>query len=241
MKGLYWQLSILVLLTAFLSVAGGCTDYPSLPPPNVVEIFSCQRLLYSFSDDLRFGEDSPEEVASILVNSLGDQLDLHTVALVGDLATLEWSFQGDRFSALFRNNRLTQIQVRWIDRQPTLAEVVGCVGYPEQYHAIYKQFEVRELDVSLWYLERGLVVGGYSFHSSQLQLPEVSSDYKMTSFTIVSPGTPEQMTMDVYTDGDSPGVQAYALRLLKPWPGSLKEIRVDSCLATPDLCKTDIP
>lgn len=217
-----------------------CTTLPPIPAPTSAQ-FSCQKFDQDLWKEFRFGVDSPDEVrttAATLWRIAPEQIGLDPKA--DDFVRVSWEVNGDQYSALFREDRrLVKVDVYWDRVRPTLAQITECLGFPEQYQAVYQQKQLPELSIDLWYVEKGIVVGGYSYHR-QDQPPEIGSNYPTRGFTVVAPADVAQMVPNVYTAGDRPGIQAYALRLLKPWPGAIKAIQVDSCIDNPDLCRTSI-
>lgn len=229
-------------VVTFVLILAGCTM--TLPPSaSTPMVFSCRIFEEPFWKEFRFGIDSPEEVASVVANLRRiDKSQIRFIPQAENDLRVEWTVDNNQYSALFRKERrLVKIDVRWNQARPTLEEILGCLGSPEQYQAVYQQVPHDfQLEVSIWYPQKGLVVSGYSFHR-QTQPPAVHLGYSMQSFIVVASDDLTQMVSNVYTAGNQPGIQAYALRLLKPWPGSAEQITVDSCLADPELCRSDRP
>lgn len=229
---------VLCLISAWTLTS--CITLPPTPSPTNAQ-FSCQQLDQGLWKEFRFGTDSPDEVrttAATLWRMAPEQVSF--AAHQDDTLSVIWEEGGDQYSAYFREDRrLVKVNVYWDHVQPSLAQIIECLGFPDQYQAVYQQDHLPKLSIHLWYVEKGIVIGGYSYHR-QDQPPEVDSNYSMRSFIVVAPTEIAQMVPNVYTAGNQLGVQAYALRLLKPWPGSIEAIHVDSCIDNPDLCRTSI-
>ena len=135
-----------------------------------------------------------------------------------------------RYTAHFHEDwKLSYIYFMWWNRKPTLAQVIDCLGFPEHYAAYYEQgVEARALKVDLWYVDKGFVVEGYSFHG-QDQPPEIRPEYRMSAFDATIPGDLERMISTMHISA----VHAYILCLLRPWPGSIEVIEVESLLENP--------
>jgi len=225
---------------ACVVIITGCTNLPSAQPTIRVS-YTCQDFDQARWVSFKFGSDSPEDVTSTIANLRKfDQGKIEFTPLASSFLVAKWTTDRERYEALFQEDRLLRIYVRWSQPLPSFAQIVECLGSPDLYSAVYQQSEVQEFNLGLWYLERGFVVDGYSFHD-HFQPPEVTPNYPMRGFTVVAPGNPEQMISGVYLDGDAATVQAEVMRLLKPWPGSIDAIEVDSCLDSPSLCRTDAP
>ncbi|HRJ42770.1 MAG TPA: hypothetical protein PL105_12870 [Caldilineaceae bacterium] len=153
---------------------------------------------------------------------------------------VDWNGSLGRYYALFREGRLTKIDMEWYGMKPTIGQVVDCLGPPEFYHAIYRQDHTRNVQIALWYIDRGVVFDGYAAYT-QPDLPRISSGFELGQVSIAMPSRIDELVSDVYSVSYVPNVYAYALRILKPWPGSIEAIEVDSCIENPDLCKVDGP
>jgi hypothetical protein len=234
----YWY--ILAGICVFITL--GCSGALSLPR-TVRTSYSCQEFDETLWKEFRFGLTSPETIVDVLETTWRvDKNQIRFIPQPEDTFRVEWETNHNQYSALFRDERqLVKVDVWWQEPFPTLSQIMDCLGPPEQYQAFYEQVpDALQLQLSLWYPKKGFVVDGYSFHL-QRQPPEIHPEYPMRGFITVASDAPERMVMNVYTHGNKPNIQTYGLRLLKPWPGSIEAIEVDSCLDSPSLCRTDAP
>ena len=86
------------------------------------------------------------------------------------------------------------------------------------------------MSIDLWYTGKGFVVGGYSLHGGDLP-PVIRPEYRMGNFVATTPGDLEQMISTMYDP--TPAVFAKFLCPLRPWPGSIEAIEVESFLENP--------
>lgn len=200
--------------------------------------FSCTKFTESHWQEFGFGTDSPTDVISSVVNLWDIDSDrVRVVELSSEDLRVKWGdIQGELgidYSALFREERqLIKVDVRW-HPNPTLAQVIDCLGFPEYYAAFYQQeIETASLNLAFWYVEKGFVVRHVSFHRQE-RPPEIRLTQRMTDLFVVAPGTSEQMVPNVYTYGDEPAVQAWGLCVIRPWSGSIETIEVESFLENP--------
>jgi hypothetical protein len=157
----------------------------------------------------------------------------------GDVV-VDWNADSGRYYALFREEKLTKIDIDWHGMKPTIGHILRCLGPPDFYHAIYRQDRQRNIQVALWYVEKGAVFDGYAVYT-QPESPKITSEFELGRMTVAKPSRIDEMVSDVYSVSYAPAVYAYALRILKPWPGSIDAIEVDSCVKDPDLCRMDNP
>lgn len=137
-------------------------------------------------------------------------------------------FSGTGYAAWFREDRrLYRITVRWDKPKPSLTQVIDCLGHPEYYQAYYRQdIEARSLNLSLWYVEKGIVVHRTSFHFRE-STPAIYPRQIMEMFAVVAPGELEGIARNISAANDDPSWQAHTLCLLRPWPGSIDEIETE--------------
>ena len=200
-----------------------------LAPP-----FPCSKFSESRWQEFQFGIDTPQDVIATVVELW--ELERKHIRLrtniIGEIQvawTDEIGFSpGSGYSAWFREDRrLFQIIVRWDNPEPSIAQVIDCLGAPDFYEAYYEPVaEARSLELALWYVEKGLVVQNSSIHYRE-RTPAVSPRQRLEHLIVGAPGDLEEMVRNVYTGGDDPSWQAYTLCLLRPWPGSVEEIEVE--------------
>lgn len=136
---------------------------------------------------------------------------------------ITWATQGAQYSATMDAKSLKGVNIRFLQRPPTAAEVVACIGTPEQYWAQLKR-DVESFQMSLDLLQpsQGIVASGAKFYSGIPQKPPVIDEtFPISTLNLVKPGALQQ----IFTLRDP----------YKPWPGTWKnvEIEVDQTLSFP--------
>ena len=228
-----WKLSGCrhTLFVAFLFILAGCYASPpeiyATPPP-----LSCAAFTESRWQEFGFGVDSPDDVVSTVVRLWDiDKDEVLLEKLSNSQFDTIWRDGNARlgYSAYFRANRqLTKVTATWGNPQPAFGQVLDCLGPPEYYQAFYRQEpEARSLNLGLWYLEKGFVVGGNSIHYLAPPPEALMPGFRMDYFIVIAPGTPEQMVPNVYTVGDDPRVREHGLCRLRPWPGSIDTMEIE--------------
>ena len=221
-----------ILVVLLLFVLTGCSDRPATvirtPAP-----FSCARFSESLWAEFRIGVDSPDDVVATVTRLWEiDASEIGRIELSGpEPLELTWrGFEGElTYYAQFRKGRLFKFAVK-LSPPLTLAQAIGCLGNPEYFEAHISQgIESPILIINIWYQEKGLVVHHISF-PVLLRQSAASPAQRMDSYTVVAPGTPEQMVSNVFTLGENPYVQARGLCLLRPWPGLIERMEVESFL-----------
>lgn len=242
-----------VLVCILLLTLSGCQDpdtdgpqpTPTVATPPAPESFSCSIFDESQWQEFRFGVDSPAEVVATVARSRVKSKDeIWTTSLSRGVERVDWDEFGDEFdvsyTAWFRDEQgLFRVMGYWRSR-PTLAQVMDCLGIPEYYEATYFiGVEALLLSLKLWYIKRGIIIQHSSIHYDESP-PAIDAEYRVGRFYVLAPGKPEDMVVNAYVDGDDPDVQTYGLCVLKPWPGSIEALEVDSLLDDPR-CEYDTP
>ncbi|MYC96516.1 MAG: hypothetical protein F4X14_16245 [Caldilineaceae bacterium SB0661_bin_32] len=207
------------------------------PPP-----FSCGNFTEPYWQEFRFGVDSPDEVIETVIklwNTDREQIFLDELSREETLLVRWEDSQGERvYSARFREGEFHQVLVSFKSgRRPTLAQVIDCLGFPE-YFAAYEARGVEKdsFVLALSYPEKGFEI----YHVSFGALPKSTTDLParlIDNLSVVAPGPPEQMVRDVYSYGHLPSVHAWGLCVLRPWPGSIGAIEIESFLGADPRCK----
>lgn len=227
----------IVLYATLLLTVTGCAVPP--PPPRASSTpptFSCASFTELLWSEFRFGVDSPDDVVATAVRLWGidrEQVrvklkineDVSSVwwpssAVVGPGGTHQFWFPSDQ--------KLAKIRVEWGYPKPTLAQVIDCLGPPEQYiaffvngpHGIY-------LSLALLYPDIGIVVRHFDIVWGFEPL-KIHSNKRMEFFVVVPPGTAEQVATHMYKYGQEDRQHAQAACLLKPWPGSIEAMEIAS-------------
>lgn len=226
------DLNRLLLVVLLLFVFSGCSDRPAIvvgtPTP-----FSCEKFSESLWAEFRFGADTPDDVVTTVATLWEiNESEIRRIELLGrEPLEIAWSgFEGDlTYYAQFRQGRLSKFAVT-LSQPLTLAQTIGCLGTPEYYEAhLWQGTESPVMEMNIWYQNKGLVVRHTSFPTFVRQ-SAISPAQWMDSYTVVAPGTLEQMVKNAYNRGEDPAVQARGLCLLRPWPGSIEKMEVESFL-----------
>ncbi len=222
----------------------GCVSQPPLPRLTPYPPFTCASLTESYWQEFTFGVNADETVDDIVAKIVklweldSAQVQIEPMSERG--VVIQWQVEfhdgaDPRYSAHFHEElKLTSVFFRWWNRIPTLAQVIECLGLPEHYAAYYdRSTGGRALYVDLWYVNKGFFLQGYSTHS-QDQPPVIRPDYRIQNFRATLPGDLKQMLFIMYDP--KPEVFAGFLCLIKPWPGSIEAMVVDSLLGPDPRC-----
>ena len=225
------RLVLVIRLLALVAVAAtilkGCGVI--FPRP-----FPCDRFSESRWQEYHFGVDTLHDVIATTMKVWDiERKRIHSTFYAGGDLRVAWSddarfFSGSGHSAWFREDRiLYRIWIAWDNPKPTLSQVINCLGFPDFYEAYFEQGpHARGLVLNLWYGEKGLIVSRFSIHYRE-STPAISPRHRMESFTVVAPGSLEEMARNASGGSDDPSWQAYILCLLRPWPGSIEEMEVE--------------
>ena len=222
------QLAFLLTLILILS---GCES--DLIPPTVrnVEPLSCEIFTLARWEEFRFGVDSSTDVAARVVNLWGIEQEQirYESTWRSDLA-VQWnsSISGRNvlYSAWFGEERqLLGIDASWRKPFATLSQVIDCLGAPDLYSARYELDNEPQLDLSLWYVERGFSFRHFSYPRRRPD-PPIQAGQRIDSFSVVAPLALDRAFPDLYAAGTDPVRSANALCLIKPWPGSIEALEV---------------
>jgi len=240
-----------LFVCTLLLMLAGCkdsgTDVPQSTPtfttPPPPEFFQCSIFDKTHWQKFRFGVDSPADVVStVAMGRKGDRDQIWRYQSHNEgKEIVEWNEIGDErdiaYRALFRNEvGLFQIS-GYMRIEPTLGQIINCLGVPEYYEATYFADYELHLNLKLWYPEKGIVIEHFSFHNQELP-PPIDADYRIPMFYVLAPGEPVEMVANLYVQGEDPDVQAYGLCVLRPWPGSIEALEVESFLDE-QRCGTD--
>lgn len=228
-------------ICSILTLAG-CVSPP--PPPRLTPYppFTCDSFTEFYWQEFTFGVDSADDVDDLVAKIVKLwNLDSTRVNIEAEEKYIGISWQVEfhdgadpRYTAHFHEElKLTSVFFKWWNRKPTLAQVIDCLGVPEHYAAYYDLSAGGDmLHVDLWYVDRGFVVRGFSTHG-QDQPSEIRPEYRMSFFTATVPGELEQMISSIHI----PAARAYIRCLLRPWPGSIEAIEIESFLGADPRCK----
>ena len=223
---------VFALLVALSGCSGFPTDVTSLFPRNAAR-FSCSIFRESLWQEFRFGEDSSDEVidtATSLWKSVYES-QIESYELYGDDASwgLEWWDHSDGVRARYfavggKGRKLVRVRVD-LDPAPTLAQIFDCLGPPQYYGAEIPPSFVNGLRLGLWYVEKGFRFSGLTY-GGKVQLTAFQPDFPIGAFHVVPPGDLEKMISHL----SPPSLHSEFLCTLRPWPGSIEAIEVESLL-----------
>ena len=224
----------LALVLSLLLLLSGCRlgESPHIPPviSNPVPL-SCDIFTQTRWQEFRFGVDSPDDVAAKATSLWGieqDQLFLSS-SYQWDL-TLGWSSsisgRDVHYEAWFGEDRhLLGIEASWRHPFATLSQVLDCLGPPDLYSARFEADHEAQLNLNLWYVEKGFSFRHYSYPRAQ-RYQTVWPGQRIDNFSVTAPLPLSQAYPDPYTAGDDPALSASAMCPMKPWPGSIEAIEL---------------
>lgn len=225
-----WRVRYIIL--GLLALLAGCIE--PVPGASVPRTLPCPSLADSPWAEFLFGIDSPSEVVSAVVDIWGIHEDR-----IGEMSSVEgpilrWRTdvpggQDDIFLASFnRKHQLKKIKVKWTWPNPTLAQIIDCLGFPDHYIA-FEEFGPEHIFIkfALFYTDDGIVIrdGGTIWTVGP---PRIRTGMKIDGFVLVAPGAEEQMGTEMYRYGQEPNHLIYSLCLSKPWPGAVEAMEIAS-------------
>ena len=188
---------------------------------------SCPLLQAENIHRLQFGVQDANDI----VNWIMETYKIDSQAIARDsyrdgVTSLAWSTRDARYSAWFRQEKLTSVETFWKSRLPTVGDALRCLGQPALYRAEYTTLpEAMQFDFGLWYPDRGTVVSaGQILHEDQP--PVVTGDTQIASMAVTAPGRIGDVVANALVLGYSAEVRDAVLPTLKPWPGSIDAIKV---------------
>ena len=233
------------LAVTFLLTVSACLP-PDMPPSGLPARITgtpapvaCGNFAESNWKEFRFGVDSPEDVVATVRRLWDyDETQVEVIApaqdqpgLVRPHRQVDWKSQdgGARYHAYFLKGEPLQ-RVKFImKRQTTLEQVIECLGFPEYYSAYYiPDIEDADFRLDLWYMDKGLVITHGSWYGAHdVPLWPIPPGLVMTSGQAVPSSDPAAMISAAY-HWSSPGQPEYILCVLRPWPGSLEAIEIET-------------
>jgi hypothetical protein len=222
------RLSLLLMLTACLLLPACSIGLPR-------QAMTCDEIVEAPLRSLDFDELSRERMPQWIELTYGvgsselrvseyDSIDMRVTE------SIEWSATGKRYRADFVGQEFRQLNVRWMERQPSSREAVDCFGEPELYEAAYGPYaDTYELAFYMWYPEQGIVVSNSIYNRfGRLFQPKLNANTPLRSISIVRPGPADQMIDDVFgfvqPDAET---KASWLEQLRPWPGTWEDLEID--------------
>ena len=234
-----WQCLALGIFS-ILTLAGCVVPLPPSRPTSDPPL-SCDSFAEPYWREFTFGVDSAEDMDDIVAKTVRlwdlDSARVQIEPMSEKGVVIQWQVEfhdgaDPRYSAYFQDDsKLSSVFFMWWHRKPTLALVIDCLGFPEYYVAYYRQdIEARSMTIELLYTGKGFVVRGHSLHGEILP-PVIRPEYRMDNFVATKPGDLEQMVSTLYDP--TPAALDEILCPLRPWPGSIEAIEVESYLENP--------
>ena len=220
-----------VLSIALLAVLTGCTPLPPVPGD-----FSCTTFTESYWGEFSFDVDTASDVVSTASDLWGierDQVEIH-LRTNGEVSAVRWFSDavlgegGHYYVPFYEVQQIKKIYAEWGDLQPTLTQVIDCLGYPSHYIAFYDfgpGGDIRSL--TLLYTDVGLVVR-HNALVLRFQFPGIHPNMRMREFVVVPPVAAERMAAHLFSYGREARHLARTVCLLKPWPGSIEAMEMAS-------------
>ena len=182
------------LITVLIALVGsflmGCVPVT----PEVSEdpqLFSCARFGYSHWQEFTFGFDSsPDDLFATVIRLYEvdrDQLHIHTYE--GQTSEINWADNNtDHFAHFSLGGQLIDVEVQWGRERPTLAQVINCLGPPDNYHETTNSEGGETEFVHYWAddasEESTLVVEGVSSLTPESSLHANQPEYRVKQLTV---------------------------------------------------------
>lgn len=145
------------------------------------------------------------------------------ISSIEDMTMLRWEENGSTYYAYFRDDKVKNIHIDWKVSEPTLIDVLNCLGSPDSYYAEYSLRRGGTLFIDLWYLDEGFLVTSTHF-GRQKQPVVVDENTIMNGIYFVA--TPSD-SVEKMNEGLKPAIYTHhSLDVLEPWPGNLEDIVV---------------
>jgi hypothetical protein len=236
---------MLVIVLTSISIAACEVFLPveAIPTRAVSNTAACDVLGGPLIAGLTFGTDTPESTRTLLERDLGvtEIRDIYE-----DSTSLWWREDGKEWFFNYDADRtLARVDVTRISEAlPTGTRVIDCFGEPDLYEAIIPIDQAPYLDVSLWYLDEGIILRSSTrIYGPSPPTATVTGDLAFSGAWYMKPGEAEEMLRTIYRFPlhHRPTISARdlqsLLRRIKPWPGSWEQVTIINCYATPEECK----
>jgi len=160
-----------------------------------------------------------------------DNYQLENATITEEDGRLRWLYGNSGYVATFEHGTLKRVGIDWRKGyEPTVQEVLACLGPPDYYTAALKPDQEVRFELSLWYLDEGLVVNSVNFSRNEPVKPVVREDRRVTHMVVLQPGSIVDSIMHVYGYSSVADVPDTLLGTLKPWPGDLSQIVIENLL-----------
>lgn len=190
-------------------------------------VVSCVEIQQNALRSLPYDNATKPQVLTWIMDNY--QLDNATIA--EEDGRLRWLNGNSGYVATFEHGTLKRVGIDWRKGyEPTVQEVLACLGPPDYYTAALKPDQEVRFELSLWYLDEGLVVNSVSFSRLETVQPIVREDRRVTHMIVLQPGSVVDLTMRVYGYSRVADVPDTLLGTLKPWPGDLSQIVIENLL-----------
>jgi hypothetical protein len=132
-----------------------------------------------------------------------------------------WEVNGKSYGALFVEDQLHDVEVRWASAvSPTIEQALECLGPPSSYSAFTLDAAHGPItELYLWYPDQGLFLDGGAPAGTAIK-----ANFPLYRLTVTQPRPIEEMIQLGTVGGDA--LNALILRRVRPWPGSLENLEV---------------
>ena len=165
---------------------------------------------YSHWKEFNFGLDSssPDELIATLnrLYDIGrDQLLIDSSYPEGETRRIDWTDNNVDYSAYFTvGGQLLNVEVHWGHSQPTLAQVIDCLGPPGNYYDATSGEGVETERVNYWKVRTdedspisenvtSLVIAGVSLYNSESPPQAIPSEHRVRQLTVFAVSMPLQI------------------------------------------------
>lgn len=153
---------------------------------------------------------------------------LNEKVLVGDVSIL-WGRDGVRYALTIRNQRVLDVSVVYDQRQPSIDDVIRCLGKPDQYWGYYSlgptplTYRVASLSM-LFTASKFIVTASRAGRDEQPPRFDGSARVVMLQFLPQDPG--EKLIARFLADWPS-SMREQIAQQLRPWPEKWEDIVVE--------------
>lgn len=190
-------------------------------------VVSCAEIQQDALRSLAYGNATKPQALTWIM----DNYQLENATITEEDGRLRWLYGNSGYVATFEHGTLKRVGIDWRKGyEPTVQEVLTCLGPPDYYTAALKPDQEVRFELSLWYLDEGLVVNSVSFSRNEPVKPVVREDRRVTHMVVLQPGSIVDLIMRVYGYSSVADVPDTLLSTLKPWPGDLSQIVIENLL-----------
>jgi len=168
-----------------------------------------------------FSISTPGDMEMWLENNTQLTRDDVSISSIEDTTMARWEENGSTYYTHFHDDKVKNIHIDWKVLEPTLNDVLNCLGPPDLYYAEYSFRSGGTLFIDLWYLDEGFLVPSTQF-GRQKQPIVIDENTIMNGIYYVA--TPSD-AIEEMNEGLKPAIYTqYSLEVLEPWPGNWEDI-----------------